>query len=243
MDVMTLNIWGTRGPLERQRVLIDAIRALAPEILCLQEATDPRIFPHFSYTTRLHASIGGLAILSVYPAISRRTFSYQTLSPLEPHPRQLLLAQLESPQGPLWVATTHLSWKAEDEPSRLGQVEELLTQAQSLEGNLLLCGDFNAEPPSPPIRRVVEAGFVDLFARLHSKEPGITWDNRNPFIQSHEVRFPDRRIDYLFARTHVLDSLNLKSCEVACRTPDPQGLYPSDHYGVMAAFADKPIGR
>jgi len=123
-----------------------------------------------------------------------------------------------------------------DEPTRLGQVEELLELLEPLEGRVLLSGDLNAVPESAPIQRILSAGFRDLFALTHPGETGITWDNQNPFIQSHSVRFPDRRIDYLFLHEKVLKTLTPIEVQVVCQTPTPEGLYPSDHYGVLASL-------
>lgn len=239
MQILTLNIWGTRGPLDRRQILIDAIRALNPDILCLQEATDEKLLSTLSYPTCLQAPIGGLAILSRFPAKTNRVETYRTASALEPYRRQVLLAELDIGDGSLWAVTTHLAWQAADEPTRISQVEELLKLVEPLPDHLLLSGDFNAEPASPPIQRIVSSGFQDLFTTLHPQEPGITWDNRNPFIQSHTVKFPDRRIDYLFLRKKALEWARLDDCRVVCGSPNPEGLFPSDHYGVLARLSVK----
>lgn len=235
MKILTFNLWGILGPAERQPVLLRALRQIDADLLCLQEAADPSLLEQLpDYPARLRAEAGNLAILSRYPILSHRVVTYAAASPLETYCRQALLAQLQVGETPLWVVTTHLSWRAEDEPTRQAQAEELLALVGPLGENVLLSGDFNTEPDHPPVRRLREAGFVDLFAELHSKEPGITWDNANPFIQSHSARFPDRRIDYLFLHANALRRFAVRRCEVVGRTPSPEGLFPSDHYGVLA---------
>ena len=234
MRVLTFNTWGSYGPAARRPVLLQAIRALKAEILCLQEVVDRSLLKDLSYPTEIWAQTGGLAILSRLPLITHLEITFKTCSPLESFPRQTLFVQLKHESLSLWVGTTHLAWKAEDEATRLAQVEELLDHASRLPDPLLLSGDFNATPYSAPIRKIVGEGFLDLFVALHPDDSGITWDNRNPFIQSHSVIFPDRRIDYLFLRESGKSLLPPIDCEVVCRTPMDEELYPSDHYGVLA---------
>lgn len=249
VKVLTLNTWGRNGPPERRPLLIQAIRELQPDIALLQEVTDPSLLDELGCPTRLLAGEGWLAIATRFPALRHGSVTYRTVSPMEPYRRQILLAQLDTGAGRVWAGCTHLSWKAEDGATRLAQTEELVRLVSELPEPLLLGGDFNAPPEEPPIRRMREAGFTDLHARLHPSEPGVTWDNRNPFIQSHSVRFPDRRIDYIFMRYPVPDTdkgsryssplLTPLTCDVVCNHPSPAGLYPSDHYGVLALLEMK----
>ena len=210
-------------------MLREAILKADADLLLLQEANIPENFlESLPYPARFHFPEAGLAILSRFPAREEKRLTYQTASPLEPHlTRGLLLARLDVDGKPLWAGTTHLAWKAEDGATRLAQAEELVKATAGLPGPVLIGGDFNAPPEDPPARRMISGGFSDLYAG-----GGITWDNQNPFIQSHSVRFPDRRIDYLFLR----GKFPAGRCEVACREPGAGGLHPSDHYGVLAFF-------
>jgi len=102
---------------------------------------------------------------------------------------------------------------------------------------MLITGDLNASANQASIQKILAAGFEDLFSRLRPTEPGLTWDNQNPFIQSHSTQFPDRRIDYLLLRQRDRKPLRPIQCEVACNVPTPEGIFPSDHYGVLGTFA------
>lgn len=236
MRILTLNAWGTNGPPARISLLLNTLCDLQPEILCLQEGTIPGLLGSLPYTTCFHSADSGLAILSSFPTLGREKLTYPVVSPLEPHRRQALAVNLDAASGPFWVITTHLAWKKEDGASRLAQVEELLDFTRNLVGPLLLAGDLNATPDEPPMQRLMEAGFQDLFAHCNPGQPGITWDNANPFIQSHSTKFPDRRIDYVLVRKNSPGHLNALGCEVACRKPATDGLFPSDHYGVLATL-------
>ena len=236
MKVSTLNVWGAHGPAIRQRILLDALKKLDADLLCLQEVTDKTLLESLSYPYQLYTQGSELAIVSRLPVETHRLVTLSAVSALEPYRRQVLMAQFAIGETLLWVVTTHLAWKPEDEMTRLAQVKELLELVSPLGNNVLLSGDFNAEPDHLPIRQLQDADFLDLFATLHPEEPGITWDNRNPFIQSHSVHFPNRRIDYLFLRKEALSTFPLATCKVTCRVSTPEGLYPSDHYGVLATF-------
>ncbi|MCM8795060.1 MAG: endonuclease/exonuclease/phosphatase family protein [Candidatus Omnitrophica bacterium] len=236
LKIVTFNTWGAYGPAERQPVLLEAIQELDADILCLQEVTDTSLFENLRYPACLHAPVSWLAILSRLPVLRYRHELYKTVSPLEGTPRGILLAEIQAGPSSFWIATTHLAWKAEDEPSRTAQTKELLDLVAPFRDRVLLSGDFNAPAGERPVREILQAGFSDLYSQFHPLDPGITWDNRNPFIQSHSVRFPDRRIDYLFLHKNAAGLLPPTRCEVVCRAPAANGLHPSDHYGVMAYF-------
>lgn len=236
MKIVTFNTWGTYGPPERQPVLEKAVREMGADLLCLQEVVTPDLPKTLSYPTTLHAPEPGLAILSRFPASDSRQITCEAVSPLEPYRRQALLARLEVEGPALWVINTHLAWKPDDGDTRLAQTEELLALAATLADPVLLAGDFNCGPGTAPLQKIGAAGFTDLFAALNPGRPGITWDNANPFIRSHTVQFPDRRIDCLFLKGATAGRLHPVSCEVVFRQPGAGGLHPSDHYGVLAVL-------
>jgi len=237
MKLVTLNTWGSAGPPERQRVLQKALRTLDADLLCLQEVPDPNGFAQLrDWPFCLHATESGLAILSRFPIVSHRIETYPTISPFSDEKRQLLMAQVAVDRQMFWVANTHLAWKKEEEPTRLGQVNDLVDLLSPLKGTIVLAGDFNATCQEASIVRLTQSGWIDLFQRFHPDQPGWTWDNANPFIRSHTVKFPNRRIDYIWFHPGQPNPLQPIACEVVCDTPDPNGLYPSDHYGVLATF-------
>ena len=97
-------------------------------------------------------------------------------------------------------------------------------------------GDFNAAPETPEVKKMAVRGkFMDAFAAMHPKDPGLTWDNRNPYAAGGTV-MPDRRIDYIFSRNNAAVLGKLKSCGIIFKEPDERGVYASDHFGLLAAF-------
>lgn len=125
---------------------------------------------------------------------------------------------------------------------------------------VLLGGDFNASPASELSQLLKEHGFRDTWAEANPNDPGYSYDSQanaaNHLLQS---RFPlslmvedltfstevkdsmlklaraqenrPRRIDYFFVKSKNVD-LKVKSAELIGH-PGPEGLAPSDHFGLL----------
>jgi endonuclease/exonuclease/phosphatase family metal-dependent hydrolase len=101
----------------------------------------------------------------------------------------------------------------------------------------LVVGDLNAAPDSDEIRWLLKhAGLVDTFAAIHPADSGFTWHARNRFTSEQQPNLPDRRIDYILAAGEEIVGA-LRSCCIVCDACTETGIFPSDHYGVMAEFA------
>ena len=105
---------------------------------------------------------------------------------------------------------------------------------------VILMGDFNALEDSDEIALLRVAGFRDAYAEA-GEPPGYTWHGTvNANIQLQKQTFPEdfwlepkqQRIDYIFFRG---PGLKVTTGQVVLDSPR-QGLYPSDHFGVMADF-------
>ena len=176
LRVVTLNLWGTQAPLERRLELaVRQLRALAPDVICLQEvrplgadgrttadvlaeALDKRV--HYEVAVawdgddRTAAGQEGLAILA------GSILEARVLPLPEPRPadaRILLSAQIETAGGPIWVHTSHLHYRLDDGVAREHQVLAIDEAIRSFGRNndsapQILCGDFNATADSDEIR-------------------------------------------------------------------------------------------
>ena len=119
----------------------------------------------------------------------------------------------------------------------------------------ILGGDFNAEPDTGEIRDLVGArGFIDTYAET-GVPPGNTWDpriNTNTSISSgtfldvdsscpevqglmQEQDMREGRIDYIFLN-RAFTSDRILSSELFAASPLPDGLYCSDHFGVLTSI-------
>lgn len=241
MNAVTLNTWGTYGPYqERWILLIEELMELDPDLICLQEVTECALIQKIKKSSRLRyfvfAQESALALFSKFPFHRESVIHYGTRSPNEQETRGAIIAEIDFPQGAITVANTHLSWRAEDEEVRLGQAHELIHLVKQVRHPSLLAGDFNASVESQTVREIKNAGLIDLYKHVHPKSKACTWDNQNSFIQTHSVKFPDRRIDFLFADKNFLTRYNLVDCDLVFNKPTASGLYASDHYGVLARF-------
>lgn len=244
MKIITLNTWQERGPWqERWEVILEGIERFRPDIACFQELFSDswaqEIQKRTGFTHRLYPQeFCGLVLYTQYPVSSWEVVQLSS-SPLEEYARYVLEAELRIQGKPLVILSTHLSWKLEDGATRQKQVDDLLRliQEKTHGGELLLTGDLNAPPDSPEIRGLIRQGqFRDLFSASHPGEAGWTWDKRNPYAAGSEHVMPDRRIDYILARGAAPILEHFASCDLVYTAPNRQGIWATDHFGVIAEF-------
>ncbi|WP_165960361.1 endonuclease/exonuclease/phosphatase family protein [Actinocrispum wychmicini] len=115
--------------------------------------------------------------------------------------------------GPLWVGSTHLP-RSSDE-ARTEALERLKTVTSELDGDWLLCGDFNAPASS----------WIDSDDALRTVAP-------DPALATYPTEEPVELIDYFVASSNV--SLDAKVLDVR----------GSDHLAVLAvARVSRDISR
>lgn len=146
--------------------------------------------------------VGGVEVLSKWPMVEG---SAQCLW-------GTALMQVEGPEGPLWVASTHLHWVYPYENA--AQVADLVPQLAALEGPKIIGGDFNTVPWTDSFGDFARAADVERIG-----EVDITIVTKSKLI-----RVP---IDHVLAtgghgKTEILPLLG------------------SDHRGVWAEFSMRP---
>lgn len=239
MKIVTLNTWGHDGPYQKRLdFFLEELESVNPDVICLQEVFEPtltgRIKKMLSLPYSVSSTEAGLVMITRFTILSEKVMRYETASPLESYDRRAIIAALRIGTRKIVFANTHLAWKPEDEKTRLGQVQNLLSVIKKEKNPAILAGDFNDTPESTPIQTIKLSGYHDLYGLLHPNEAGLTWDNQNPFIQAHIVKLPDRRIDFLFAHERLLINNPPRTCDVIFNHPNSAGIYPSDHYGLFA---------
>ena len=244
MKILTLNTWQKSGPWrERWRVIVEGIRHHQPDVIAFQEVFDANwrdtIADRAGYRHRAvpAPATSGLVLLSRLPIFASEIYALSTRSPFEDYSRYLLWAEIVWQGRALHLFDVHLSWQPRDHLTRMAQVREVSRRlSEKLGAAKLLMGDLNAPPDSEEIRWLLsESRLVDTFAAMNPLDTGITWDTRNPFTGEQKPAAPDRRIDYIFASGDPLVS-SLSSCRVVLNEPDTNGIFASDHYGVLAKF-------
>jgi endonuclease/exonuclease/phosphatase family metal-dependent hydrolase len=264
--VLTLNIWGEQPPLDpRMRGIIDGIRELKPDVVALQEVREiPGVLPNQAHTIASalamehhHASatpwgggVEGLALLSRFPIRERMVRQLPHASVDE---RRIVLGiTVDTPVGAFSAFTTHLNYRLSHGNIREAQIVagEALVAETASELPKVYMGDFNATPDSDEIRYLrglhsidgKRVYYQDAFERRHPTEAGYTWARANPFTERLRWLALDRRIDYIFLSAMRKDGRGVvQDCRIVLDRPDPDGHFPSDHFGLMADIQVAPL--
>lgn len=251
LTILTLNLQGLgAGWFERRRGdLLPQLRALAPDVIALQEVAIRRepfyhqaqdLAEQVAMATVAYAPYGnpdevdspeqgGVALIARWPL---RLVESLRLPPGRRHPdnRVALMASLQAGSEALHVAVTHLSWPSEERPERGRQLGALLARARGYgwhNERFVLAGDLNA-PPDDPAIAALAGTFQDAWASAHPNELGHTWSHVNPLTGSYPM--PSRRLDYLFVDERA------RVQEATLCFDDPARGYVSDHFGLLASF-------
>lgn len=242
---------------QRLEIATDELRALAPDVIALQEASETwgrgnvaarlgaRLGMHHVYapatsrvfgigwlgsvvTTLMNFSEGS-AILSRYPIVGTEVYDLPRCQ-RRLDPRIALRAELATPSGSLYVFSTHTT---RDDC----QVRRVIELARRYASRLpaIVMGDLNTADTSPVMSEVAtQPGVVDAFKLGNGRTPGYTVWQR--VTASEPMAF--RRVDYIFIVSARNEPAHVLASRVVLasprRLPDGQTLWPSDHYGVLA---------
>jgi endonuclease/exonuclease/phosphatase family metal-dependent hydrolase len=252
--VLSWNLWGQFGPWQaRQPAIAATVRALDPDIACLQEvwaseeSSQAEELAAMNGLSHVYAARDdgpvhwGNAILSRWPIV-RSEWRPLPVAGEPDELRTVLFAEVDGPRGPIQVFCTHLNWRFDHSAARTTQlraVASLIEECRPRSFPPILAGDMNAAPDSDEIRMLTGRGpvaaprlaFHDAW-EVAGGGPGLTWSNDNPYAALDLE--PSRRIDYVFVgwpkaggRGHVVSARVIGNDAV-------DGVVPSDHYGVLA---------
>jgi exodeoxyribonuclease III len=239
--LLTYNIMhGGRG---RADAIAKVINACAPDLVLLQEATDPPT------VERIAAATG----MAEWRAFARQSLGFMSRHPVKfsqwIRPRISRQAFIEVvPAGEklrvfgVHLSAVHAAWT---EQRRVLELRALLRSvARHQHGFHVVSGDFNTIAPGEQldvrrlplrlrpfvwvsggrirwrtIQTVLDAGYVDAFRDQHPDDPGATLPTANPHL----------RLDYVFVPRPYGD--RVIDCRVV-RTPE--AVSASDHFPVLA---------
>jgi endonuclease/exonuclease/phosphatase family metal-dependent hydrolase len=263
--VATLNLFGRQGAWdERRPVLVDGFRRLRPDLVAFQEAIvgggyDQVVEVLGSGFHVAHQRVGlmgdgnhAVSIASRWPLGKVLDVDLRvTPGPMD-YPCGTLVAEVLAPDpvGPL-LFVNHgpwYPWGAEHERELQAVVaarfvEELVGLDDR---HVVLAGDFNAVPDAASVRfwsgrqslDGISVCYRDAWDHAHPYEAGHTFSPRNPLTSCDEP-FLDvgRRIDYVMARCGAHGpTLAVSECTRIFDEP-VDGVWASDHFGVVADLA------
>lgn len=239
MKILTLNTWTEKGPWrERWEIIFEFIRQSQPDVVAFQEIFSrewaKKVKETLDYSSLAYpeeSKTSGLAALAKFPLLECSSFKFAAQSQNTEPQRYLLFAQFKAERETVSLFNTHLTWRPDEGEIRKRQADEILNFIGG-QAPAIVCGDFNAAPETPEVRKMSEAGFMDTYESLNPGSKALTWDNRNPYAAGASVHLPDRRIDFVFARGFDRP----ESSEIVLEKPNENGVYASDHYGVLSEF-------
>jgi len=249
LKICTLNTWKCDGRYrDRLKLMAAETARIKPDILMLQEAfaageddtaatlaaamdgtvaAAPARDKERDFGGRTVRSTSGLAFITTGEIVSSRAVSLPV--PDADDNRISQIAEIEIGGKRLLAVATHLTHITEADSERQAEIEATLAALPDLSGYdaALFAGDFNCRPETPPIRWLLEesgVGAIDVCAAAGMEI--VTRDTSS--------RYPPCRIDHIF----LLDTGSPVAIDRVTRvydTRDPTlGIFPSDHYGVMA---------
>lgn len=221
------------------------------------------LYAHRAYAPAwtLDAAAGftmGNAILSRFPILETHTVLLP--NPIGHETRSLLCALLQTGAGLQPILVTHLDWQFNLSHARCQQVSFMVdcmdgwlraARDRNPGADLLpaiLCGDFNAESDSDEIRflrgrHALPAPGTGVLRGVYFNDPvdfchadaGPTFARDNVFAARE--REPDRRVDYIFVAPPDRLGRGVPLAVRRCFTQPKDGVFASDHYGVVADIA------
>lgn len=146
--------------------------------------------------------------------------------------RCALVAEIDTPRGPLRVATVHLESPLQAGALRAAQLRVVGDVLAGAEEAVLL-GDCNFGDGEQPESAAVPEGLRDLWSQLRGDDPGLTWDRaRNPSADAGSFPAEDsRRLDRIFLRSQRWHPAQMELVGVRPLAGNDR-LHPSDHFGV-----------
>jgi endonuclease/exonuclease/phosphatase (EEP) superfamily protein YafD len=248
MRVITQNLLGRNQDWPRRRTVLAAGLAQAPpDLVLFQEAVlvggydqaADLLGPDFrvAHHTERASDGSGIAVASRWPLGEVSEIDLRLASRPADFPAGVLAVDIEWPHSatPL-LAVNHKPsgpGEAEREAQVVAAVRFVSQIIERTGQSVLLGGDFAAGPESPSVRFWSES-YTDVWRQCNGADPGATFaPSLNALAESGGG---DRRIDYLFTRKGDFGpALPASRCE-RLNTVPVQGLWGSDHFGLMAEF-------
>jgi len=120
------------------------------------------------------------------------------------------------------------------------QAQELLAGPASDDLPVIIAGDLNSEPGSPPYATFIGGGLLDTWAALYPGNPGFTCCQVPPDTIVNPISTLHNRVDQILTSDGLTPlSETVLGGDPSARTT-PTGLWPSDHAGLTATLGIAP---
>jgi endonuclease/exonuclease/phosphatase family metal-dependent hydrolase len=251
LTVVTLNLWHDQQewPKRLERI-VSELRRFRPDVICLQEVLQHSALRNQAETLaeRLDCHVRfasvdrperlrryGNAILTPHRVVAA---GHHDLAPGKDH-RVVAHARFEWQGRTIDAYSTHLHETPEGWAIRATQIHDLLDWVDATRGGgpAVMAGDFNAELAAPEMGLLVER-YVDSFRGANpdaSREEGATYNRRYGGDRG--------AIDHIFVERRAKSRLKPRKSEVIFRTVGSDGVWASDHFGLIATLEVASIGR
>jgi len=228
----------------------------------VKDLADHLNLPHFHFSGRTdarHNQPEGVALLTRWPL--QGVHSHRLPSLPEQPGRDLLSARIDTPIGPLAIATTHLiatpdagaagitelPRHTEITHARLKQIHTLLARLPAAtEVPLIFGGDLNLLPDGEEYRALTGHGLADAWRQRPRSGTRATVTSDNPYLADEMARYHryasndqprhpgpyDYCLDYQFTRGEV----TARRCWLIGRPKDGT-TWPTDHLGLLATYS------
>jgi len=246
LRLMTYNLWFDEYRWEeRIAAALGLIERLRPDIVGLQEVTPAyleRILTQDWIRRRYQVSDSTAETLRPHGVLllSRIPMNGLVLCRLPSQKdRKLLVAELETSCGTLFLGTVHLESSPESTPIRLEQLDRILPGLNGAR-HAVLMGDFNFDPADQTEQSRIAQRYTDLWPALRGDEPGYTADSELNAMRFLHKQFHKRvRFDRILLRSSPAAwrpvSIDLLGTEPV-ETDQPE-VFPSDHFGLIGVIA------
>ncbi|MGW3347237.1 poly(A) polymerase [Nonomuraea rubra] len=220
----------------RRPLLLAALRESGADVIALQEVEPallsmllaaPWVREGYTLGTDPYGTDvddGGLLLLSRLPV--REAARHE----LGPH-KAVAAVVVESAAGPVTVAVTHLTsdHSADGAARRRAELAAIAEGLAGVDGDVVLAGDFNDGTDTP----AAALGLRDAWAEAYGPDGTPTFDPAvNPLAALSSRSGRAARLDRILLRGRP----RVVSAALRGDTPDPAGLYISDHFAVEAVL-------
>jgi endonuclease/exonuclease/phosphatase family metal-dependent hydrolase len=239
LEVATLNIWHDREDWpRRQALMVDALRALDPDVILLQEVLQDATLPNQAESLAQQLGYSwhfvsvdppdrvrryGNAILTRDPPIER---GGQSLQPLDDY-RVVGWVRASVRGRPVNFYVVHLNFGDPSGATRARQLRDVMDFVEATRGDapVVIGGDFNTTAGSvemAPLR----AAFIDSYAAGH---PGIDVEGTGHVTLNPVHHEGPARIDHVFAQRGAFRPV--RAMRILDR-PAADGTWATDHFGM-----------